>query len=460
MAFSNIDNLSLGDLLQVYFSNGVRVQISQDYQDWEYIKREKVSDSVARSVNFLLQSSLGPSAVQRKNPGSTGAFPRGQKISTSEKVAYTKQIQATIELEYSVFKRAEMSKDLRYAEPLKLEMDSKLTALKRQLSIELYGDGTGVLGEMGASAGTVTSGNIKFQLATTNTARGHVGNFSFDEIVILRDADGTVTALDTNLATEPAYWMVVDRDFDNDTVTLQGLDSSFAAVTITSITTQAATGAVFYKFAQPTIPDLTASIADYGTVSEAMAGLETLTAADGRVVHGVTMSGATKGSRFDCSDVQIDTTHFESALNNAKLAVGSAAYAWKSAMLAPQVYSQFINGRETDRRFNSVEDTARGARKWTYTHRNDTIDLVSSEFAPKKRIFIIPEARQGQGKVIEYHGTDFMAVKAPGSNSEFHLKPGSGGGHEDVVVSYMDSYGVMINKHPAACVVLHNFNIA
>ena len=37
------------------------------------------------------------------------------------------------------------------------------------------------------------------------------------------------------------------------------------------------------------------------------------------------------------------------------------------------------------------------------------------------------------------------------------LKPGTSGGHERRVVSYMHSLGVMINKHPAACLRLHNF---
>lgn len=458
MAFQNITNLSLGDILQIYYSNGIRQQISEDFADWEYIKRERVGDPMGRQINFYLQTSLGPSAVQRRNPGVVSNFPTAQRVSSQEHTAQIKEIATTVELDYNLWKRAQMSKDVRYAEPLEIEMKSKLIAVKRQLSLELYGTGTGVLGDLAANAGTVSSGDIIFQLDTADDARGFVGWFNYDEILVLKAEDGTATALDTNLATEPAYWKVIDRDFQQDTVTLRGLDSSFAELTVASISVQADAGEVFYKYGQPTIPDL-GSISDYGTASEAMPGLESLTADDGRVVHGITMSGATKGTRFDAGNVQLDVTHLESVLNKAKINVGQSAYAWKQAMLAPDAYSQFVNGRESDRRFNSVQDDVRGVRKFVYQHRNDTIDLYSSEFCPKKRMYLIPESRQNQGKVLEYHGTDFMPVKEP-NGSDFRLKPSSAGGFENTIVSYMDSYGTLICKHPAAVAVIHNFTVA
>ncbi len=459
MAFQNITNLSLGDILQIYYSDGIRTQISRDYRDWEYIKREKVADPKGRQINFQFLSSLGPSAIQRRNPGVVNNFPTAQRVSNSEHTAQIKEIAATIELDYNLWKRAEMSSDVRYAEPLRIELDAKLDSLKRQLSLELHLDGTGVLGQVDstATASTVSSGDVIVQLSQADTARGHVGAFQFGEIMVVKEPDGTASQFDSNLATEPVYWKVIDRDFDNDRITIRGLNSSFADLTITSITTDFTDGDVFYKFAQPTVPDLT-SISDYGTVSEAMPGLESLTADDGRTVHGITMSGATAGTRFDAGDAQLDVTHLESVMNNAKINVGNA-YNWKMACLAPQSYSQFINGRETDRRFNSVDDVTRGARKWVYQHREDTIELYSSEFAKKKRMYIMPEPKQGQGKVLEYHGTDFMPVKAPGGN-EFHLKASSSGGFENTIVSYMDSYGTLICKHPAAVAVVHNFTLA
>lgn len=460
MAFQNITNLSLGDILQIYYSDGIRNQISRDYRDWEMIKREKVSDPKGRQIDFYFQTSLGPSAIQRRNPGTVNNFPTAQRVSSSEHTAQIKEISATIELDYNLWKRAEMSGDTRYAEPLRVEMEAKLDALKRQLSLELHLDGTGVLGQVDstATATTVSGGDLVVQLSSASSARGHVGAFQFDEILVVREPDGTASALDTDLATEPVYWKVIDRDFDNDRVTLRGLDSSFAELTITTVSVDFTDGDVFYKFGQPTIPDLT-SITDYGTVSETMPGLDSLTAADGRTVHGITMSGATAGTRLDAGDVQLDVSQLETVMNNVKINVGASAYSWKMGLLAPQAYSQFINGRETDRRFNSVDDVTRGARKWVYQHREDTIELYSSEFAKKKRFYVMPEARQGQGKVLEYHGTDFMPVKAPGGN-DMHLKASASGGFENTIVSYMDSYGTLICKHPAAVACITNFTLA
>lgn len=452
MAFQNITTLSLGDILQIYYSEGIRTQISRDYRDWEFIKREKVSDPKGRQIDFYFQTSLGPSAVQRRNPGVVNNFPAAQRVSTSEHTAQIKEIAATIELDYNLWKRAEMSSDVRYSEPLKIEMESKLDALKRQLSLELHLDGTGVIGQLAAAAGTVSSGDIVFQLDTATSARGHVGAFQFDEILILRAANGGANTLDTDLATEPVYWKVVDRDFENETVTLRGLDSSFAELTIASITVQAAAGEVFYKFAQPTIPDLT-SITDYGTASEAMPGLESLTANDGRQVHGITMSGATGGTRITSAGSTLDSADFEKVLNNVKINVGASAYAWKMAMLAPKRYSELINARDDDRRFNASENLTNGAKAFQFMHRNDSVELYSSEFAKNSKVHFIPEARASQGKVLEYHGTDFMPVKAP-NGSDFHLKASASGGFENTIVSYMDSYGTLICKHPAAVAVI------
>lgn len=457
MAFSNVDNLNLGKFLQIAFSEGIRNQISRDFRDWEYVKREKVQDPQGREIRFFFQKSLGPSAVQYRNPNFSSSFPSSQQVSTQENTAVFKELDATIEIEYNLWKRAQKSKDSRYAEPLAVEMESKLVALKRQLSKDLYSDGTGVLGQLAASAVTVESGMLRVQLATTDAARGHVGFFEYDELVILRAADGTASDLDTNLATEPVYFKVIERNRANDTVLLQGLDANLAAVTVASISVQPAAGEVIYKYEQPTIPDLGA-ISDYGTVTEVIPGLASLAAADGRVIHGITMSGSTKGTEHNAGAVQIDVSHLEAVMNDVKINVGGGSYAWKMALMAPEVYSQFVESRETDRRFNSVEDATRGVRRFIYQHREDAIELYASEYCPKKRIYILPEAKSGQGKVIESHMTDFEPVKAP-NGSEYHLKPGANG-HDRKIVSYMEGYGTLICKHPAAIAVIRNFTIA
>ncbi len=458
MAFSNITNLNLGNLLQIIFSDGIRNQISQDFRDFEMVKRAKVGNSVARELRFMFQSTLGAAAIQYRNPGTSGrSFPDAQQVGISENTAKFKEINATIELEYNLWDRARKSPE-KYAEPLALEIASKTSASKRRIAADLYGDGTGVMGTVAASSVTVQSpatDTVIFQLATLNTSRGHVGFFEFGDILILVAAAGTASALNTNLATEPVYWKVIDKDFDNQRVTLQGLNASFASAgTISSVTTQPTSGDVFYRYGQPTIPDLTSPIADYGVVTEVIAGLESLLAGDGRVIHGITMSGATAGSRVDCGANPMDVKYIQKVMIKVKRPVGQDRYTWKMMSMAPETLDALIESRETDRRFMTMEDGARGTKKFMYQHQNDSLECYTSEYVPQKRLYVFPETKAGE-KVLEFHGSDFDTVKA-NDMSDFHLKAASSG-YVNTVVSYLQAIGVLIAKHPASVAVLENF---
>lgn len=427
------------------------------------VKRAKVGSSVARELRFMFQDTLGAAAIQYRNPGTSGrSFPDAQQVSVNEYSAKFKEINATIELEYNLWDRARKSPE-KYAEPLALEINSKSSAAKRRIAADLYGDGTGVIGQLGASSAAVTSpasDKLTFTLASSSsdTARGHVGFFEYGDILVLKAAAGSASALDTNLATEPAYWKVVQKDPIAQTVILQGLNSSLASAgTISSITTQPTSGDVFYRYGQPTIPDLTAAISDYGTLTEVMAGLESLVAQDGRVIHGITMTGATAGTTQDGNNNPLDVSFIQRVMSRVKTNVGQDRYSWKMMVMAPQSYDSLVESRETDRRFITMEDGARGTKKFMYQHQNDSLECYTSEYCPPKRIYILPETKAGE-KVIEFHGSDFETVKA-NDMSPFHLKPGSSG-YLNTVVSYLQSIGVLICKQPAAVAVIRNFTNA
>ncbi len=462
MAYSNIDQLNLGNLLQIVFSNGVRNQISVDFRDFEMIKRAKVGNSVARELRFMFQSSLGPSAIQYRNPGTSGrSFPTAQQSTVSEYTAKFKELNATIELEYNLWDRARKSPE-KYAEPLALEIDSKASAAKRRLAADLYADGTGVVGTLyngtNAAVESPASDRLVFTLSQDNDARGHAGMFEYGDILLLKDNDGTASSLNTNLSTEPVYWKVVSKSRSGQTVTLQGLDSAFASAgTMSSISAQPDTDGVFYRYGQPTIPDLS-SITDYALVSEVMAGLESLTQDDGRLVHGITMSGASAGSRYGCGANPIDVKYIQRAMSQAKVNVGQDRYRWKMMSQAPETLDALIESRETDRRFVTKDDGARGVKKFVYIHQNDELECYTSEYCPPKRMYILPETKASE-KVIEFHGSDFETVKAQGGD-DFMLKPSSSGGHVNNVISYLQAIGVFICKHPAAIAVLEDFTNA
>lgn len=453
----SIENLQLGKLLQIVFSDGVRNQISTDFRDFEMIKRAKVSSSVARELRFMFQKSLGAAAIQYRNAGqSNRAFPAAQQASVSEHTAKFKEIDATIELEYNLWNRARKSPE-KYAEPLALEIASKTSASKRRLAADLYTDGTGVVGTVASAVVTSpASANLVFTLSTANAARGHVGQFEFEDILVLKSAANGASALNTSLSTEPVSWKVIDKDFDNNKVTLQGLDVNGAPVaSITSISTQPTAGDVFYRIGQPTTLDLTAPIADYGTATEVIAGLESLAATDGRVIHGITMSGATGASKVSAGGQPIDVKHIQKVMSKVKRAVGQDRYTWKMATMQSETLDSLIDSRETDRRFMSIDDNARGVKKFVYQHQNDSLEMYTSEYVGPKRIWILPETKAGE-KVLEFHGSDFETVKANDSG-DFHLKSASGGGYVNTVVSYLQAIGTLICKHPAAVACIDDF---
>jgi hypothetical protein len=362
-----------------------------------------------------------------------------------------------LEIEQNLFRRAMMS-PAKYAEPLAQEIESKLVGSKRRLAIDLYGDGTGVVGTIASAAVTSPASNqIVFTLSSSATARGAAAHFEYDDLLVLKANGGGASALDTSLATEPVYWKVVDKNREANTVTLQGLDSGLAAVaSITSISVQPTAGDVFYRYGQPSIPNL-ASIADYGTASEVIPGLLALASNDGRLVHGITMSGASAASIQDVSGDPLDVSQVRKMLDNMKIRVGQNAYSYKKLVGAPEAHAAFIESRETDRRFTSVTDDKRGLKQFGYIHGNDTLVVVESEFCPMKQMYALPEAKGGD-KVLEFHGTDFQTVRAK-DGDEWHLKPSSAGGHERVLVSYMDMYGTLICKRPAAIGRLQNFSL-
>jgi len=450
MAFSSIENGALGKLLQISFSEGVRSQISADYSDWEQIKMNRIGDPNGREHRFLFQRSYGPAAVQYRNPNFSSAFPASQQITVSEHSAVYKELEATIEIDYNLWFQLQKS-PAKYADQLGLEIQSKAIALKRRMAADLYADGTGVIAQ--CAAASISAGKVLLTVDASNTARGHLGFCEYYDLLVPYNAAGSTQRTPVVSSGTFYAYRVDSKDRPNDQVMLAAVDAAGNQLTVTGLGGLVATDA-FYRVGQPTIPNLS-SISDYGTATEVWAGLESLAASDGRQVHGITMSGLSAGSAYDCGNNPIDVSYLQAGLDQTKINVGPGAYSWKKMSMAPETHAAFVESRETDRRFVTKDDAVRGIKVFGFQHGNDFLESYTSEYVPKKRIWCLPEQKAGN-KVLEWQGTDFEPVRVKGSD-EFMLKPGTSGGHERRVVSYMHSLGVMINKHPAACLRLHNF---
>jgi hypothetical protein len=457
-----ITTLPLGKLLQIAFSKGIRQQISGDFTDFEQVKMARVSGHSPREVRFMFQTGHTPANVQWRIPGkSNRPFPRAFQPELNEYTALMKEANSSIELESNLYHRAKQSPE-KYAEPLQIILNASMVSKKREYARSLYKDGTGVIGQVGAGSAAVTSpasSAIVFTLDQGDASRGHVGDFELADILILRTAAGAVTALNTSLATEPAYWKVLSRDRKNGKVKLQGLDSDFKPVaTITSVTTSPESGSVFYRYDQEangTILDLTSFAGDYGSATEQLCGLESLAANDGRLVHGITMADATGASEYDNGAAALDLDTINAAMDQVKVEVGPGAYTWKKITSAPEVQSALISANEGDRRFQTRDDVRRGSKVMGFQHRQDFLEMVDSEYVHPKRLWILPETKAGE-KVIELHGSDWYAVKAP-NGDDFQLKV-DGGQYVNSMVSFMESTAALICKHPKSVVKIRNFS--
>lgn len=455
MAFNNITNLAQGNLLQIVFTNGVRNQISEDFRDFEYVNRKRVAKTSPRQINFMLQTDNGPAAVQSRNPGTSQAFPQASKASIGEKTAFMKEVATTIEVDYNLYDRARVTPE-KYMGTLALEMQSKSIAAKRYIASMFQQDGTGVIGTAASAVDTTGAGGsvaVTIQTTWSTTLRGHVGLFELGDLYLCKQQNGTART-PTVTGTFYAY-KCSDKDRDAGTVTFQAVDATEAVLSLTS--SGISSTDVFYRVGQQVIPDLTGAVADYGTVSDVIAGLPSLAAFDGRTCWGITMSGATAGSSTNAQGAQIDVKYIQAALDKGKLKVGQGKYKYKLMSMAPETQASLIEGREADRRFTTWDDNKRGVKVFGYIHGNDQLECYITEFVSKQKIWMLPEDPAGN-KVLELYGTDFEAVKGEDMGI-WHLKPASGGGYSGAMQSFMKSNLTIINQHPAAIISVDNFTL-
>lgn len=454
MAFSPIGNLDLGKYLQIVFTRGAMVQISKSQAEWDMVNKMRDGNPNGRQRNFLFVNSLGYAAAQTRNPNFTSAFPTAQKAQISENTAYYKELDVTVELEYNLWKAAQLTPE-KYAEPLAREIEYKSIVARRLMGILLFGDGTGVFGTVSTATDTTgASGYTTLVLSSSASARGHVRWFQLGDLFLNKNPAGT--ADDPTVVGTFYAWRVKRIVPSTNTVVLEAVDSSGTVLSLTASSIDA--GDFLYRVGQQVIPDLSGAVGDYGSLTDVMPGIDTLISNDGRLVHGITMQGAGEGTVLDWGAAQIDVAALQQGLDEVDMRVGKGEYSYKMATMAPETRAALIESRETDRRFTSVEDTLRGGKNFGYMHDSDTVIFNSSEFCPKTRIYVLPEGKIDGNKVISYFGTDFEPVSDPMGN-KFHLKPSSSGGHERNIITYMTNRGTLVAHRPSACLKITNFTI-
>jgi hypothetical protein len=434
---------ALGKFLQRVYTDGITNQISEDFRDWEMVDKMKVSDQAARTVDFLINKSYGAPAVQRADSG-TQTLPSGSQSTTEEGSAGFNQIYATVELEYDLWERAK-SGAKKYLEPLAHEIQNKGIVQKRILSAEFHLDGTGVMAEVLSSVASGTSRVLT--LKNTDTSRGGERYLEFGDEIIMYDNTGAASSAVVPTVSGDASQVLVidDKDRDANTITVSAKNGgSLASVNFTD-------GDFAYR-KDEVAPDLTGiGSTDYNSLAKQQPGLETLTATDGRTLHGLALSGVYKGEHYDASAAPIDISHIQKAMDRVKTRNGPS-FKYKQVLVAPETNSAFIEANEADRRLVANSDKERGFEGFCFVHGNDKLELANSEFCGDKRMWIIPDGKAAGG-CLELHGKDFKDISTGGGEYLAH----NGTNYETKVQKFMMGYTTLLCRRPGAILKIHNF---
>lgn len=456
MAASNItttlDQIDIYQFLKIYQMNGFTRNLSENSDMWSYVKQLKEMDATARQVNYLLIDELGYGAVQAMPADSSGVYPTKQRSGLQEATALYKEWAWTVNVPRTLEGKtgAEL---MQYAKPFATELDNKQIAYARLKCIELQGDGSGSIGKLEGAA-SVSGGKITFTIDHDSSVAGQsfVRWFQEGDLIKVAAPAGTARLAANVGGNNVSVFKVESVDESARTVECSGYTASDNDLTITGVGTVADNDHI-YRLGT-TANDITSIAIDYAKLSEVMAGLESLTANDGRTLHGLTMSGAVKGTRKDLNAAVIDSKHFQQLLSELKRKAGKGRYKYDAAFMADEVYDSLVESRETDRRFHSIDDSDRGVKGIGYVHGRDRVEFVPDEFCHTQRIWVLPNGKDA----MCYLGKDAQQV-APNGNDPIHLSVSANGyGRENE--TFFEQSGVLISKHPRACGVIEDFTVA
>lgn len=464
-SFSNVTGLDHGILLDIVFTKGVRDNISQDFAEFDLVQSIRNKEATPRALTYKVLTHRGPARVQYMNPGSaTESMPRGQKVGISEHTAYFKELASVVEVDSNLIQRLKAT-PAKAADELALEMDASVFDLRRRICADFYADGTGLLVRAKSVAATTgVAGTAKVVVTAANMGETVDSLAAGGSITFLEEGELLLGATKAGAAADPTVtgtfyaWMVSDVDVDAGTFTIKPVSSAYANLAMSA--EGIAAGTCFYRLAQSGgFPDLTSSIADYGTASKSFVGLESLGANDGRVVNGLTMSALFAGTRITNTGL-IDIDMMQAAFSKAKRRAGAGAVGYNKAIVHDKAWDVLVLSKEGDRRFQSVEDNARGSKKFVFVHGPDTIEMIVSPFCPINRLWALPSSSKN-GKVVEMHMTDHVSQKSPDGGSPWHRLTGStAGSYTKQFAAFSSSHLQMVASQPSAIVSIAGFALS
>jgi len=467
MAVSNISSHALGKLVQISFADGVRDQLSKYSADFDNILKSSVGDiGGSRSHEFALQTSGGPNAIQAMPAdGSSADLPTGQLSEVGFYEAVYKRVALTIQLPLDLWQKT-MDAPGKYADAMILESKNKAVVAKREMCIFLHGDGTGKRVIVSTIVGTVTAttGLASIVGATAVASVSHVGWLQEGDLCDVMvntatSAAGVPSAVRTPTVAAGTFshWKVSSRNLRTDTIILVPINTLGAATTLSDLGSIVATD-VLYKKNQNTVVATNAAIStDHNLLTEVPAGLESIMNDDGRVCHGVTMSGVTAGTNYTASGL-FDPDHILEAVTDLKTLTGDQ-YNYTQMLMAPKVHDIFVKSVDANKIFRDKDPKGFGGKGFFYQHGNTVLMLQTSEFCPPNRIRVLPEGQgDDQPNPIEFRGEDFKVMNVGGSE-EFLATGSTAGRYKEAVQKFFVGRMCFLNKFPRAGLTIKGYDL-
>lgn len=459
-AFAGMTDLDLYQLTKIVSKGMVYPQLATQSAIWKKVLAKTAGDAEGREQRFEVLVGRGPASVQFSD--FAGNFPTAQRARVTEGVVNWKDYDAAISYDLSLQNKT--GADLvSYARPYVLEMEAKGVAIARILSAAACGDGSGVIGVVASATANATTNRLTVVLSTThaNADRSHAGWFEEDDYVRFNTAAGVLHGTINNTATTVVNWKVYSVDVDTATIQFQPLDAAGDAIDITTATlgaTDPTAADCIYRIGTAA-NDLGGTITDYNAISRVFAGLPSLSAADGRVVNGLTMSGVLAGTQNSAAGALLSPQNFQKALSLAKRRTsGKTAdkeLTYSEAMMHDIVYDVMVEQQEANRTWFNVTDPSTGVSKIGHRHNKTFVEFTQDEFIPLQRVYILPD----QKGPLSFIGHDMKQVKV-GNTSEFLQPSASGANYQKTAMTFMSGSGALMAQHPAALIQINNFALS
>jgi hypothetical protein len=459
-SFSGIDvATNLGKTLHILQTKGLINALNNDDAEFELFRAMIVEKAKGRSFTYRLQTNSGMARVRAGAVGDK-AFPAAAPLKAIEATGQYKEMKATIEFEGALWRAIQASPSESDIELLMTELEQTIINNKRYLSLVCQGDGTGAILTVNSANVAISGGKVVVTQALsvgTALARGAVAWAQIGDKLYPFATDGT--RHDVGVASGTVDYYEVDSvDRDAGTVTLIVRNAADTALTANGVGTVVATD-IFYRseaVSAAGAPDVSGAIADYGSVSASMLGLDSLSAADGRTVNGVVHSGLNAGTVINNAGGVLGLKSYDKLVRALVLRNGRKPFSWTKAHVDPAIIDFLVESQEDSRRMVPGQDPKVGAGSIGFISNAAAVTFMPSEFARPDVIRLLPEGVVAGGrKILELRFNEFEPVKFGGET--VFPKPSADGGFLDQMVSYMTGRVGFACLRPSAIGTLTNF---